>query len=120
MIRKVVVAGSRDYHHYKEAKEYIDFCISQIRKNYELIFISGHCYGADLLGERYAKENGFKTEIHLPEWDKYGRSAGPKRNKEMANEADYVICFWDGKSKGTKSMIDYVKKLNKPLKIKMI
>jgi hypothetical protein len=38
----------------------------------------------------------------------------------MAKIADYVICFWDGKSKGTKAMIHYATQLRKPLKIKII
>ena len=43
-----------------------------------------------------------------------------KRNKKMAEVCDYVICFWDGKSRGTKSMIDYALKMNKPIKIMKI
>jgi hypothetical protein len=43
-----------------------------------------------------------------------------KRNKQMAEISDYVICFWDGKSKGTRSMIEYTEEYNKPIKIKMI
>ncbi|MBR6510506.1 MAG: hypothetical protein IKT38_07870, partial [Clostridia bacterium] len=60
------------------------------------------------------------VEKYLADWEKYGKSAGPIRNKQMAEVSDYVICFWDEKSKGTKSMIDYAKKLNKPIKIKII
>lgn len=103
-----------------EAKNYISFCISEIRKKYELVFLSGNCRGADLLGEKYAEENSFKIERYIAEWNKYGKAAGPKRNKIMADEADYIICFWDGKSKGTKSLIDYVSKTGKPIKIKKI
>lgn len=73
-----------------------------------------------MLGERYALENGFEIERYIADWAKYGRSAGPKRNKQMAEVSDYVICFWDGGSKGTKSMIEYAKKYNKPIKIKKI
>lgn len=120
MIKRIVIAGSRHYNNYEEAKEYIDFCISNIKKEHQLVFVSGCCYGADALGERYANENGYKLELFPADWKKYGRSAGPKRNLEMAKIADYVICFWDGKSKGTHSMIEYAKKLNKPLKIKFI
>ena len=120
MIKRIVVAGCRDYDNYEEAKEYIDFCIQNLRKEYTLIFLSGGCKGADALGERYAKENGFKIEYYPADWKKFGKAAGPKRNFEMAKMCDYVICFWDGKSKGTKSMIDFAKKLNKPIKIKKI
>lgn len=117
MIKRVVVAGCRNFNEYEKAKKYINICISNIKTKYELIFLSGGCRGADTLGERYAKENGYKIERHSADWGKFGKSAGPKRNREMADAADYVICFWDGKSKGTKSMIEFAKKYNKPLKI---
>ena len=120
MIKRVAVAGCRDYDNYKEAKEYIDFCISKISKKYTLIFVSGGCRGADALGERYAAENDFKTEIYPAAWEKYGRAAGPKRNKKIAEISDYIICFWDGKSKGTKSLIQFAEKAGKPVKIKYI
>jgi len=118
--KRVVVAGCRDYTNYLEAKLFIDNCISNIRKDNTIIILSGGCSGADKIGERYATENGYQVERFLPEWDKYGRSAGPKRNKSMAEASDYVICFWDGKSRGTKSMIEYAKMYNRPLRIKKI
>ncbi len=118
MIKRIVVAGSRNYNDYDEAKEYIDLCIKEIRNKHTLIFLSGGCRGADALGERYATENGFKVERYPAEWDRYGKEAGPKRNRKMAERADFVICFWDGKSRGTKSMIEYAKLNDKPTRIK--
>ena len=120
MYKRIVVAGCRDYENYDDAKEYIDFCIQNLRRKYKLVFLSGCCKGADALGERYAKENGFEIEFYPAQWKRYGKSAGPKRNLEMAKNADYVICFWDNKSKGTKSMIESAKKHNKPVKVKII
>ena len=119
-IKKVVIAGCRNYTNYEEAKVFIDNCISNIRKDNTIIIVSGGCSGADKIGEKYAKENNFQVELFLPEWDKYGKSAGPKRNQLMAQTGDYVICFWDEKSKGTKSMIDYAKMYGKPLRIKSV
>lgn len=120
MIKRVAVAGCRHYEDYCAAKKYIDFCISEIRKKYTLIFVSGGCRGADSLGERYAAENGFETEIYPADWEKYGRSAGPKRNKKIAEISDYIICFWDGESRGTKSLLSFAEKYGKPVKIKYI
>ena len=120
LIKRIVVAGCRNYNDYSEAKEFIDFCIKNIKNKYTLVFISGGCTGADSLGERYAKENSYTTKYYPAEWNKYGKSAGPKRNEKMAKVGDYVICFWDGKSRGTKSMIEYAKKFNKPIRIKYI
>ena len=113
MVKRIVIAGCRNYNNYDEAKEFIDSCLIDINKENEIIIVSGCASGADLIGERYAEENGFKVEKHPADWKTYGRSAGPRRNKQMAELSDYVICFWDEKSKGTKSMIDYAKKLLK-------
>lgn len=71
------------------------------------IIISGGARGADALGERFAKEHGHALEIHPAEGDKRGKAAGMIRNREMAKVADKVIAIWDGKSRGTKNMIDY-------------
>ena len=119
-IKRVVVAGCRDYNNYDEAKRYIDFCLSNIRKENDIIIVSGCASGADAIGERYAKKNGFKVEKYPADWESYGRSAGPRRNRQMAEVSDYVICFWDGKSRGTKSMIDCALECGKPIKIKKI
>lgn len=120
MIKRVVIAGCRDYNNYDEAKRYIDFCLSNIRKQNDIIIVSGCCKGADLIGERYANENGFMVERYPADWKTYGKSAGPMRNKKMAEVGDYVICFWNGKSKGTKLMIEYSKELGKPIRIKKV
>ena len=120
MIKRVVVAGCRDYNNYNEGKEFIDFCLSNIRKENDIVILSGCASGADAIGEQYAKENGFKVEKYPADWKTYGKIAGPKRNKQMAEDSDYVICFWDGKSKGTWSMIQFAKQLDKPVKVKLI
>ena len=101
-------------------QKYIDFFIKEIRKKYELIFVSGGCRGADKSDESYAAEHGYKIEVYPAEWKKYGPQAGPIRNMKMAKISDFVICFWEGKSNGTQSMINCAKKLNKSIKIKRI
>ncbi|MBE6729090.1 MAG: DUF2493 domain-containing protein [Ruminococcaceae bacterium] len=120
MIKRVVIAGCRDYDDYGYAKKYIDFYLSNIRKENEIVILSGCASGADAIGERYAKENGFKVERYPADWQRFGKRAGPKRNNQMAKLCDYVICFWDGKSRGTKSMIEFAKQYGKPIKVKMI
>ena len=120
MIKRIVIAGSREYKNCREAKEIIEHHLSNICKENEIVILSGGCRGADLIGERYAEEKGNRIERHLADWEKYGRGAGPKRNEEMAKLCDCVICFWDGRSKGTKSMLDYAKKYNKLIRVKLI
>ena len=120
MAKKVVIAGCRDYNNYDEAKEYIDSCLKNIRSKNNIVIISGCASGADALGERYALENGYEVEKFPADWSKYGRGAGPIRNRKMAESADIVICFWDGKSRGTRSMIQNAEKYGKDIKVKMI
>ena len=117
MIKRIVIAGCRDYNNYNEAKKYISYYLNDIRKQNNIVILSGCATGADALGERYAQENGFKVEKYPANWEKYGKYAGPKRNKEMAKNCDCVICFWDGKSKGTKSMITLAEEYKKPIRI---
>ena len=106
----------------RSTKSFIDeglfeTCKNNLKEN-DIVIISGCASGADAMGQRYAEENGFKVEKYPADWKKYGKGAGPIRNKQMAEVCDYVICFWDGESKGTKSMIDLAAKYNKPIKIK--
>ena len=117
MMIRVVIAGSRTYENYAEAKRYIDKILQQIGSEKTFIFLSGGCRGADMLGERYANEMGYAIERYPAQWDKYGKAAGLKRNKTMAEKCDCAICFWDGKSKGTKAMIAYAQKAGKNVNI---
>ena len=120
MATRVVIAGCRNDNNYQEASQYISLCLKDLVDENEIIIVSGGARGADKLGERYAKERGLKIEYYLPDWDKFGRAAGPIRNEQMAKVGDIVICFWDGVSRGTKTMIDYANKYNKLLRIKEI
>lgn len=58
------------------------------------------------MGERYARERGFQLRRFPADWEQHGKSAGHIRNAKMADNADALIAFWDGESKGTKNMID--------------
>ncbi len=109
MQKRVVIAGSRNFNDYRLFSAVVDKYLSRIRKEYELIILSGHCRGTDLMAERYAKENEFGLEIFPADWERYGRGAGPKRNKQMADKADYAIAFSSDGS-GTKSLIGYAEK----------
>ena len=119
-MKQVIIAGCRNYNNYTEAKIYIDRCLSNIRRTHKITIISGGCCGADKLGERYAVENNFNVVRYPAQWNKYGKKAGPIRNKAMAEIADFIICFWDGESKGTQSMIQFAKDFQKPLRVCLI
>ncbi len=115
-MKRVVVCGSREYENYDEAKRFLEESIGSVEKG-KLMILSGACRGADRLGERFAQEKGYSVEYYPAQWEKYGRGAGIRRNKEMAEKCDMVICFWDGKSRGTASMIEFAKKKEKQVLI---
>ena len=112
---KVIIAGSRDFNDYEMLCRVCNHMLSQ-QLNVEIV--SGAARGADLLGEKYAQEKGFSIKQFKPDWS-IGKSAGFLRNKEMAEFADALICFWDKKSKGTKHMIDLATQNNLKIKVQL-
>jgi len=114
---KVIIAGSRNFTDYQKLKE---TCDTILRDQTNIEIVSGNCRGADLLGEQYAKERGYKIAQFPADWNKYGKSAGPKRNQQMANYADALIAFWNGKSRGTKHMIEMAKQFKLRMTILVI
>lgn len=106
---KLIVAGSRDFNDYQLLKIKVD----KARSMYPIdTIISGTARGADSLGIKYAHEHGLKVERYPAEWKKYGKSAGYKRNVQMAEVADALLAFWDGNSRGTKHMINIARDKN--------
>lgn len=112
---KVIVAGSRNFNDYIKLKNILDkFNLLIKNKGYEINqIISGTCKGADLLGEKYAKENNIDIVRFPAKWDTYGKKAGYLRNLEMGEYGDFLIAFHIGESKGTYNMINIMKKLKK-------
>ena len=119
---KLIIFGGRDYENYGKAREEILFFIVECGYfNKEVMIISGACsdkkgvltftrpngtkvYGADGLGERFADEFGYECIPYPADWNKFGKSAGPIRNKEMGQIATHALGFPGGK--GTKSMTE--------------
>lgn len=121
MSLKVIVAGSRSIKNEALVEQVINQAfntwMSNDQENWKKYvgpeIVSGGAYGADWLGEKYALKNSFKCTVFHADWEKYKKAAGPIRNQQMAEYADGLIAIWDGKSKGTKHMIDCMNKLNK-------
>lgn len=84
------------------------------------LIVSGGAPGADTLAERWADERGIPKLIFPAEWEKYGKAAGPIRNKDIVANSDVIIAFWDGKSRGTASTIEIAKKAGKPVTVTSI
>ena len=112
---KVIIAGGRNFRDYDKLRE---SCDNILVNQKEVEIVSGTAAGADTLGERYAQEKGYEVKKFPAQWDLYGKSAGYKRNQQMAEYADGLIAFWDGKSRGTKHMIDIANKMG--LKVRVV
>lgn len=112
LYHKVIVAGGRDFTDYKLLSVKLDKMRQVILENNiadDIEIVCGKARGADSLGERWGKEHHVSVVEFPADWDKYGRSAGVRRNKQMGDYADTLIAFWDGRSRGTRHMIDYAK-----------
>lgn len=98
---KTIIAGSRDIESYREIEDAVKASGFEVTT-----VISGTARGVDRIGINWAFKHNIPV-IEVPaKWDIYGKRAGYLRNEEMAKIGDALIAVWDGKSKGTKSMID--------------
>ncbi len=75
--------------------------------------VSGGARGIDSCAKKYALEHSIKCTEFLPEYSRFGKSAPLKRNLQIIEYADIVIAIWDGKSRGTKYVIEQCKKAGK-------
>ena len=107
---KLIIAGGRDFRDYEYMKQECDYMLKVLLETCKIDIVSGGARGADSLAIEYAREREYPVKIMKANWDEHGKSAGYIRNQEMANYASHVIAFWDGKSRGTKHMIDIANK----------
>lgn len=105
---RVIIAGSRDFSDYIRLRNTMDYLLQN--KTDDICIVCGEARGADALGRRYAEERGYKILSFPANWEEHGRKAGYLRNVEMAKNADALVAFWDGESRGTKHMIDISRK----------
>jgi len=113
--KRVIIAGTRTFEDYALLKDKVEtytFWFEDIEvvsgaqklrveRDGEWVYL-----GADYLGEQWAMRNWYTIHRFWPDWKKHGKAAGPIRNREMVQFANCAVIFWDGKSPGTKNLID--------------
>lgn len=113
---RVIVAGTRDLEvsmaQLMTVIEHSGFAVTEL--------VSGHSGNIDLLGEQWARALRIPVRRFTASWGVYGLSAGPKRNRQMADYADALIALWDGNSRGTKNMIEEARKQNLDIYVEII
>ncbi len=111
-VRRFIVAGSRNYTKQDVVWRKVEEITLPFWACEGFEIVSGMAAGPDTLGATFAKEYGFAERlVEFPaEWDLYRKAAGHIRNATMAWYATDLIAFWDGKSPGTRSMIELAKR----------
>ncbi|WP_082406149.1 DUF2493 domain-containing protein [Achromobacter xylosoxidans] len=102
---RVIVAGPRDFFDLKTVQGAINasgFHISEL--------VHGNATGVDADAGYVAEMRGLPVKVFPADWKTHGRAAGPIRNRQMAEYAQALVAIWDGKSRGTKNMIEQAKK----------
>jgi hypothetical protein len=98
---KCIIAGSRSGVTYDDVLKAMETCPWTPTE-----IVSGKARGVDTLGERWAKENDIPIKDFPADWENLGKSAGYRRNEQMGDYADALVCVWDGESRGSKHMIN--------------
>lgn len=117
-----LIAGGRDFNDF----DLFEKELNKFDKPDKII--EGGANGTDTLARKYANKYNIECTEVKAEWNKYGKQAGFIRNRKMIDmllkykEIDMsntikVICFWDGKSSGTKNTIDLAKENNIDLEV---
>lgn len=132
---KVIVAGSRRILNY----DLIDAALSHAISAYSIPIteiVEGEAKGVDLLAKRWAMAHSIPVKPFPANWDdltapgayiqtnawgrKYNTRAGHDRNQQMANYGDTLIVIWDGKSSGTKDMVERALKKGLPTYVYLV
>ncbi len=105
---KIAVIGSRSIESF-DLSRFLPSDISEI--------VSGGAVGVDTIAKNYAVTHNIKYTEFLPEYEKYGKIAPLLRNISIVKYADEVLVFWDGKSSGSRFVIEHCHKTGVPVRI---
>lgn len=114
----VIIAGSRTA---TKKDVYAAMMIFEMFYGTATAVISGKARGADTYGVHWAVDRNLPVDSFRADWQRYGKTAGPRRNEEMARHAAKIsgvlVAVWDGYSKGTRDMIERAHNHNVPVYI---
>lgn len=114
---KLIVAGGRDFNDPEGLAANL-YALAECELGERAVsIVSGMARGADRLAYQFAQRENVKVYEFHADWNRYGRSAGHRRNREMGDFADGLMAFWDGRSVGTKNMIEYMQRMGKDVRV---
>lgn len=114
---RLIVAGSRHFNDFVLLKDTVDAFIQEHNLT-DVEIVSGGARGADELGEIYAKIRGYPVKVFKADWEHFGKSAGPMRNRQMAEYATHCVVFPNvNTSVGSWDMVEYAVAYDLVLKV---
>jgi hypothetical protein len=108
---RIAIVGSRSFTRLEEVRQFVR------EQERTTVIISGGARGVDSIAVDEAKRLHMPYEVYPADWNRYGRSAGFRRNQTIVDAAEEVVAFWDGESRGTKHTIACAKAAGKPVRI---
>jgi Domain of unknown function (DUF4326)/YspA, cpYpsA-related SLOG family len=106
----LIIAGSRTFTDYQRLCQVLAPDKERITQ-----VLTGGARGADQLGYRWAWKHAVRHQLFRAEWERFGKSAGMRRNHQMAQAGDVLVAFWDGQSAGTRHMMQCMEQRGKPV-----
>lgn len=108
---RVIVSGSRCFFDYGVLERELDILFKNNDEfvGKEVKIISGMALGTDALAIDYANKHKLTKILFPANWKRYPLVAGFLRNEDMLSVATHLVAFWDGKSSGTRHMIEIAK-----------
>jgi len=103
----IIVTGSRNWSEHVDPRKLVAALerseTTAIEEGRALVIRVGDCpTGIDHRAREWAREKHVTVVEYRADWQKYGHSAGPRRNAEMvADGAELALASWDGRSRGT-------------------
>ena len=107
---KLIIAGSRTF------TDYQLLCQTLAPERHRITeVLHGGAHGADQLGFRWALKHHIRSRCFAAGWERFGKSAGVRRNHQMAQAGDVLVAFHVNNSPGTAHMIQCMRALGKPV-----
>lgn len=111
----VLVCGSRGW---RDGSRIYDRLVALDKEHDQVTVLQGGAQGADRLARGWAWKLGMGVLTVRPDWRKHGKGAGLKRNEKMADMGPkLVLAYWDGKSNGTRHMIQTARDRGIPVEV---
>lgn len=125
---KIAVTGSRSIQDadtvFMHLDKTIDWLVKEgwIDAEEPVSIVSGGAKGVDTLAKMYADINDYDFFLYKPYHLVDNRTEyDPKyffaRNKQIVDNADYIVVFWDGESHGTAHVLKLCNKSKKPYQL---